>query len=310
MKITFISTFKLFSNYLYTKQKAINTILAYENDMKLFYTFLHEKLNNKIRYINDFTRVETFQYQEYLIQLVDDGVISLNTAFRKYNTLKTFFRFAHEKYGIPNILKGDTWGNSKKLHKDDFYLILDQEHIQHLLKTLQDSTTKNKYRDLVIFIMLITTGCRREDVLNLQFADIDYTRNELLLYHNKTSSGKVVQLPPLLKQALINYEKANPCTDPTAFVVRSRHANSLSESRYSDIIKEWVKKSGIQNLYKKDITGHAFRHTFVTNCIRNNISDQKIMDYTGHLDSKSLENYKHLVSNDHNDIANMYDIAL
>lgn len=310
MKITFNSTFKLFSNYLYMKQKAASTILAYENDMKLFYTFLQEKLNNKVRYINDFTTIEALQYQEYLMQLVDTGVISLSTAFRKYNTLKTFFRFANEKYGIPNVLKGDTWGNSKKKQKQDFYLVLEQEHINHLVNTINKSTDKNKYRDLVIFAMLITTGCRREDVLNLEFQDINYARNEILLHHNKTGSGRVVQLPPLLKKTLLNYEKANPCSEPTAFAIRSRQSNKLSTSAYNDIIHKWIKRSGINHLYKKDITGHAFRHTFITNSIRNNFSDQKIMDYTGHLDSKTLENYKHLVSSDHDDIANMYDIAL
>ena len=172
------------------------------------------------------------------------------------------------------------------------------------------STDKNKYRDLVIFTMLITTGCRKQDVLNLQFEDIDYVRNEILLFHNKSKSGRVVQLPPLLKKALMNYEKANPSTNPNDFVIRSRQATSLGTSTYNDTIHKWINKSGIQNLYKKTITGHVFRHTFITNCIRNDFSDQKIMDYTGHLDHKSLDHYKHLVSKDHDDIANMYDIAL
>lgn len=310
MKITFTITFKLFPNYLSIKQNANTTIIAYQNDLKLFHTFLIERLNNKIRYVEDFTRIEALQYQEYLMELVNQGVISLGTAFRKYNTLKTFFRFVNEKYGIPNIMKGDTWGNTKKMQKQDFYLVLEQEHINHLINTINTSTDKNKYRDLVILLMLITTGCRREDVLNLEFTDIDYARNELLLYHNKTGVGKVVQLPSLLKTALLNYEKANPCCDPSAFVIRSRQSNKLSTSAYSAIIQKWIKRSGINRLYKKDITGHAFRHTFITNAIRNNFSDQKIMDYTGHVDSKTLEIYKHLISCDHDDIANMYDIAL
>ena len=310
MKITFNSALKLFSNYLYTKQMATSTISAYQNDMNFFLTFVNTHLNNKIRYINDFTNIEALEYQEYLTASVDATIIALSTAFRKYNTLKTFFRFVNEKYGIINVLAGDTWGNSKKRHKNDFYLILNDEHIQHLLKTINSSTDKSKYRDLVIFSLLITTGCRRQDVLNLKFEDINYSRNEILLFHNKNRSGQVVQLPPLLKNALLRYEKANPSNHPDDYVIRGRNSNSLATSTYNDIMLKWIKAAGIQNVYKKTITGHAFRHTFITNCIRNNFSDQKIMDYTGHLDSKSLETYKHLVSKDHNDIANMYDLAL
>ena len=312
-KITFVSSLKIFPNYLYKQEMSPNTILSYENDMKVFHQFLKEHLNNKIRYVNDFTPVEKRQYKDYLLQLVQKEAITLKTAYRRYNTLKTFFRFVSEEFSLPNVMKNDKWGNSKKKTKSDFYEILEQEHINHLLNTIASSNDKNKYRDLVVFTLLISTGCRREDVLKLEFGDVSYARDELLLFHNKTSTGATVQLPPLLKKTLLVYEEVHSCTNPSSYVVRSRQANSLSDSAYTVIINKWVEESGIQKFYRKKITGHTFRHYFVTTCIRNNVPEQKIMEYTGHLDNRTLDDYKHLVAKDHSEIANMsniFDIAI
>jgi integrase len=93
------------------------------------------------------------------------------------------------------------------------------------------------------------------------------------------------------------------------YVFKSRQSNKLSKSAFNSIIVKWVNVSGIQKQKNYKITAHTFRHTFITLCIRANIPDTKIIEYTGHKDINSLDVYKHLCTTDYNDIINAVNIG-
>ena len=317
-KITFNQAIANFDKYLLQEGKAESTFTAYFSDLELFKKFLKEHLNNKIRYLNDLSLIEIQQYKEYLMSFVTSKFYKKTTIYRKYNTLKTFFRYLHKKYGIINLLQDDKWGSNSKAKDfrtcdgEDFLpMIVESAHINHLLKCIKDSTDKNKYRDFAIFTLLTTTGCRRSTVLSLKWEHIDFYRNQIRLTHPKTSNAIVVQLPTLLKSALQLLLQSATLTDGHVFKSRQSTGDAtqgLSKSAFNDIIRKWINISNIQEHYPMPITAHSFRHAFITNCIREDISCEKIVEYTGHRNADSLEIYKHLVPKDHSQIASLYDL--
>lgn len=319
-KITFNQAISNFDKYLLQEGKAESTFTAYFSDLELFKKFLKEHLNNKVRYLNDLTKVEIEQYKEYLMSFVKSNVYKKTTVYRKYNTLKTFFRYLHKKYSITNILEDDKWGSNSKAKDfrtcegEDFLpMVIESEHINGLLKCIKDSTDKNKYRDFAIFTLLTTTGCRRSTVLSLKWEHVDFYRNQIRLTHPKTSNAIVVQLPSLLKSALQLLLQSASLTD--GYVFKSRQSTDdatqgLSKSAFNDIIKKWIDASNIQKYYPMTVTAHSFRHAFITNCVREDIATEKIIQYTGHRSADSLEIYKHLVPKDHSQIASLYNLDL
>lgn len=317
-KITFNQAISNFDKYLLQEGKAESTFTAYFSDLELFKKFLKEHLNNKVRYLNDLTRVEIEQYKEYLMSFVASKVYKKATVYRKYNTLKTFFRYLHKKYSIINLLQDDKWGSNSKAKDfrtcdgENFLpMVIESEHINQLLKCIKDSTDKNKYRDFAIFTLLTTTGCRRSTVLSLKWEHINFYRNQIRLTHPKTSNAIVVQLPALLKSAFQHLLQSSTLSD--GYVFKSRQSiydndSRLSKSAFNDVIKKWISASNIQQYYPMPITAHSFRHAFITNCIRQDIATEKIIEYTGHRNADSLEIYKHLVPKDHSQIASLYDV--
>lgn len=319
-KITFNQAISNFDKYLLQEGKAESTFTAYFSDLELFKKFLKKHLNNKVRYLNDLTRVEIEQYKEYLMSFVASNTYKKATIYRKYNTLKTFFRYLHKKYSLTNLLEDDKWGSNSKskefrTHEGEDFLptVIESSHVNQLLSCIKDSTDKNKYRDFAIFTLLITTGCRRSTALNLKWEHINFYRNQIRLTHPKTSNAIVVQLPTLLKSALQLLLQSSTLTD--GYVFKSRQVEDdttqgLSKSAFNNIIKKWISLSNIQEHYAMPITAHSFRHTFITNCIRENIATEKIIEYTGHRNADSLEIYKHLVPKDHSQIASLYNLDL
>ncbi|MDA3732441.1 tyrosine-type recombinase/integrase [Niameybacter massiliensis] len=313
--ITYTQALKKFSHFLYVEGCATSTAKAYLSDMQLFEYFLKHKLKNKIRYLNNLTTCEIQQYKDFLFTYIDMGKYDITTIQRKFNTLKTFFRYLNKTYGIENILIDDRWGNKGMAKKfkirageDSLPLTIDSSDINTLLKCISSSTDKLKYRDLTIFIMLITTGARRSDVLSLKWSHINFYKDELRLIHIKNCNGGIVKLPPLLKSALSKLLALSSFTDEYVFM--SRQGNPLSESAFNDLFHKWISKSNIQHHYTRNIIPHAFRHTFITDCIRKDISSEKIIEYTGHTSSDALIVYKHLVPKDHESIANLHTDTL
>lgn len=300
-----------FSNYLFGINKSTRTINAYIMDLNIFKEFLNTHLNNKIRYLKDLTLVETEQFKDYLMQLVRLKKFKRNTVYRKFTTLKVLFNYLEASYGFTNILKHDTWGRrSKKAdydHEGDNVLphILEEEDTSLLFRTIKNSYDKNKFRDYALFALLYATGCRRGDCLMLKWTDINFSRKEIYLYHEKSKTKYGVKMSDFLFNALVQYYKVCPPT--SYYIFKSRQSNSLSPSAFNDIIKKWINKSNLATLKHFQITAHTFRHTFITYCIRANMAPEKIITYTGHSDVRSLDIYFNLVPQDLDDVANLFN---
>lgn len=300
-----------FENYLLHNRKAISTIEAYVMDLKTFKTFLTTKLHNKIRYLKDITRVETEQFKDYLKELVEANILKCNTVYRKFTSLKILFNYLEYAFCIPNILKDDPWGHRNKKADYDkegtnaLPSILEDEDISLLFKTIQNSYDKNKFRDYALFSMLFSLGCRRSEALILKWSDINFLRKEIIIYRPKSKNKSTLKMSKLLCDALLQYKEVCP---PTAlYVFKSRQSETLSTSAFNAIINKWIKKSGLAMLKSFNITAHTFRHTFITKCIRQDISLSKIIVYTGHSDATSLEFYLHLLAKDLEPIADAFN---
>lgn len=307
--ITFNKAILNFNNYLYKENKAEATAIAYIKDLELFKEFLVKKLNNKIRTLDKITLAEIEEYKYFLSKKIKEGEFKRTTASRKFNALKTFFAYLSKDYGIQNIVYGDDWSNRARTkdftEEGEDYLpnILEIEDVDILLHTIQNSTDKNKYRDLAIVETLVGIGCRRSELLNMKWHHINFYRGEIKLIRQKGKNSNTLKMPREMQQALEQYR--NTLVDIEEYVFVSRQSGQLGKSAFSSAIKKWITLSGLQSTKNFEITAHTFRHTFITLCIRANIPDSKIIEYTGHSDVESLNIYKHLVAKDMEDIANL-----
>ncbi len=299
-----------FPNYLYTNGKTGSTKEAYMRDVRVFYEFMKNKFPS-IRYVNALTPNEIKFYKDHLLNLAYGEQASLATIKRRFNGLKVFFNFLKESnFVVRNIIAHDTFGNKRNntYHGDLNKLLLPnylrQDEIDIIINVAQKKVCKNTYRDVAVLEMLRSVGCRRSTILSLEWKDVDFFKEEILLKHSKTGSANYVRLPKRLKEALLNYRDSLGVV-PIGKVFISRQGESLSTSAFNDMFKKHVESSGFEDKKGFEITAKTFRHSFITFMVQNNMPLDKIMRYTGHKDKETLAIYTHLNANDLDDVANL-----
>ena len=161
---------------------------------------------------------------------------------------------------------------------EDYYpKFLTFDEIDAIIDSAKKSTHDRTFRDIAILELLRGTGCRRDTVLNLQWNNINFRQNELTLYHKKTKNKTVVKMNSRLINALTLLY--NTSLNKTGNVFISQKGNPLSKDAYTKMIKKYSVDSGLQGIKDFTITGHTFRHSFITHLVKNGVSLYKVIKY-------------------------------
>ncbi|MDR1367562.1 MAG: site-specific integrase [Candidatus Accumulibacter sp.] len=157
---------------------------------------------------------------------------------------------------------------------------------------------------LADFIELaLNTGCRKGELLQLRFRDIDRKRNILTLDSKTTKTGKPRYIP-INRSARIVFDRRDTfrqryCPDsPWVFCKRSG-------DRYQAInwtFDKAVKLAGIRNFHIHDL-----RHTFASWLVSEGVELAKIRDLLGHSSITMTERYAHLAPDRLHDAVNVLD---
>lgn len=301
-RITLKQAVNKFPDYILLKGNTKSTAQSYLCDLSQFCGYMSIKYPNII-YIETLKRNQILDYLSVLLQQVKTKKYCRSTFDRKTDSLIVFCKYLFDMgYMSVNLLNDFTYKRIKSRYVPDLGndfnpYIFTEDELKKLVKTIICSTDANKYRDLAIFTMLIQLGIRRSTLLVTTWEDISFIKREILLHHVKDQRSTKVKITRELSDILENYQFVSGRKTGRVFI--SNEGNPLSNSAYNDIIRKYLKQIGA---YQKGATGHSFRHTFITNALRNNINPEKIILYTGHRDISSLEPYKHLVPSDLTDV--------
>ena len=309
---TLNDSIKLFKNYLKHQGKSKNTAISYIIDMEQFYEFNKNKLNNRIRYVKNLTKEDIEVYKKYLHDKRSNGEYQERTVYRKYNSLKVFCQFLNHEFEIEDFTKGDKLGNRNSINDwnndcnvNNTRVIIKDEELKRLFKTLEDSNDRNIIRDTAIIEVLMATGCRRSELIELKWQHIDFYNKEITIVRPKTRNFNSVKVSSRVINSLTALKRISGKLVESEYVFRgsTKKGKKISKTALNSVIKKWVKKANIN----PKITTHSFRHTFVTTCLKKGISNEIIIKYTGHSDVSALKPYTHLVATDTKEVADIFE---
>lgn len=212
---------------------------------------------------------------------------SVNVEIR---TLKAIFNIAVKwEYINNNPLKGIKQFSIPEAEPSVFT----SSDIALILSLLPSQTLKN----IVSFASL--TGCRLNEILNLQIGDIDLN-NRILVIRNKenfkTKSRKNRTIP--ISQKLLEVLEGilfagNILPLPDAYLF-SRDSKPFT----IDYVSKQFKKALRSGNFDERFHFHCLRHTFITNLIRSGVNINHVKEIAGHSDIKTTMSYIHLVTED------------
>ena len=181
------------------------------------------------------------------------------------------------------------------------YIFSDQE-VLDFINYLQNLKVINGYNYrketyLLIFKLLIFTGSRKSDILNLKVKDIDYNYNLIHINHGKNDIDRVIPIDINLMSELRQYNDLigyYDNKDDYFFCNMHRNNNTrkqVSETSLFDIFRNGLKEINVP--YKNRKEGpriHDFRFTFIVKSIQKLVAENKDLNiylpilskYVGH----------------------------
>lgn len=133
--------------------------------------------------------------------------------------------------------------------------------------------------------LLMLTGCRLREILNLRWSEYDQKRGLLLLPDSKTGKKTVV-----LSEAAQEVIDALPRVG--AYVIAGRNAGLDDEQPRADLKKPWAAISARAGI--DDVHLHDLRHTFASVGAGGGMSLLTIGKLLGHADAATTQRYAHL----------------
>lgn len=223
-----------------------------------------------------FDKISTEDLRTYLGNYRSDRKISKTTADNIRRILSSFFGWLEdEDFIIKNPVRRIKKIKTGRVVKD----VLSDEH----LEILRDNC-KN-IRDLAIIELLISTGIRVGELVNLNVDDVNFDERECVVF-GKGEIEREVYFDAKTKIHLMNYLNSREDNNPALFVSLKKPYNRLGISG----VERRLRKLGNISKIKK-VHPHKFRRTLATNAIDKGMPIEQVQRLLGHVQIDTTMQY-------------------
>lgn len=260
---------KKFENHLISESLSSNTVKSYLSDLNLFYRFTQgDKIN----------REHILSYKQHLQQQSKDA----STINRALSAIRKYLEFIGQS---DLILPGDFITIQSSYSSPTIVI---REEVDKFLRSLKNWSGRNSYRNYCIAVVIVNTGLRISEVLNLRLSDLstlDTGEITIIGKGNKQrrivfNNGAVEVLKHYLKHERIRYKHA--ATSEYVFV--SSKAEKIYPSTIQKIFKE----------HNPKIHPHMLRHFFATNAYDKGLLNlRQLQEQLGHSRLDTVQKYTH-----------------
>jgi len=279
--------------------KASNTVRAYKSDFKDFELFCakngFKSLPSEPKLVSLYlTYLST---KEVKMSTLKRRLVSIGVIHR----LKGHYLDTKHPSIIENIMgikrrKGSIQKGKKPILINNLKRLID-------VIDQQDSKDIKKLRDRSIILVGFSGGFRRNEIISLDFDDLDFVEEGLKIQIRRSKTDKFGEG---LVKALPYFDNSKYCPVVSlkkwidvskiradALFRRFSKGSRLSEHRLTDqtvalLIKHYLELAGIDS---KNYSGHSLRSGFATSAAESGAEERNIMAMTGHKSTEMVRRY-------------------
>ncbi len=282
-----------FLNYLLVvKGKSINTLKEYKMDLMIFFKFIIEYKNIKIKpnkvdleFIKNISLSDIYAYMNFIKV---NRLNNASTRSRKTASLKTFYNYLTKvKIIDQNItLQLET---PKIPKRNPIYLNLQES--KQLIDNI-DFNQKFSSRDYCMITLFLNCALRLSELCSINIKNIDLDNNTLNII-GKGDKERIIYLNNTVIESIKKYLKDRSSykinqKDTDALFISS-HGNRISNRAVQLIIKKYSK------IFDKNITPHKLRHTSATLMFKHGKIDiRTLQKVLGHENISTTQIYTHV----------------
>lgn len=255
--------------------------------------FYREKLGKFLAFcdslaITQLTQLTPQNVREYLISLENTGHTSGGIhAF--YRTLRAFLRWYEDE------AEPEDWRNpirkvkAPKVETE----ILEPADIDSVYAMLDTCTGKSfsALRDKAILLTLLDTGLRAAELLNLDLADVDTIRGDVLVRQGKGRKPRTVFIGKRTRKALRAYKMVRISSADALFV--TDEGERMAYWGLKKVVERRAARAGV-----KPPSLHSFRRFFALEYLRNGGDIFTLQRLMGHSDLQILRRYLNQIDSD------------
>jgi len=248
-----------------------DTVKAYRAALKDFIEYIGDKPLKEIS-LRDIIGWRNHRLKNGFKREKTNDPLARRTTLHYYTMfINRFLEWLGLNIRVPRVKKPP-----RKIH------VLSDEEINKLLNAVRDPL------DLLIVKLLLDTGLRSRELLNIRVADIDFSNKTIRVLNTKYGKERYVVVTSETLELLKAWIKMNNL-GPNDKIIPLTY-NGLYKR-----IKTLGKRSGVP-LWK--IRPHVLRHTFATRALRNGLNLYSLQKLLGHADIKTTQIYLHLTVED------------
>lgn len=143
-------------------------------------------------------------------------------------------------------------------------------------------------RDKAIVEMLLATGVRATEFVNIKRSDINMSEKSITVL-GKGNKLRTVFFNASAKIALLRYWETLPMITEYAFVIDRKPYTQIKRMSLNAVVRKIGKRGGVEN-----VIVHRFRHTFATRLESRGCPLEVIRDLLGHSEIGTTTRYAHV----------------
>ena len=250
-------------------ERSMQTFLYYQKHLKVIVNYLLR------REITSFKDVNSKVLDDFIIAEKENGNKNI-TINKRIGALKTASQYLTKQnlLAVP-ISAGKLKVVTKKI------VVLTSEEISKIIKYLQEQPLRSQ----VLIELIIQTGVRRTEIVNIKIEDVDLDNNRIWLSHTKTNSPRYIFFDDTLKMKISKILDQN-----RIYLFESENHEPLSTSTLDSIFLRMKKRLSI-----KLLSPHLLRHTFATSILQNGGNLEEVRLLLGHSSYQMTQRYLHLL---------------
>ena len=293
-----MASLERFYEYLeYERRYSLNTVAAYQRDLKLFCTLTE---------LDEPIKATTEMVQRFVAQLHSRN-LSARSIARHLSSLRAYFKFC--KRNKPSLVDPTVGVKApkpkrklpKNLDVDRAAALFPRKEQEFARKDQEDPLA---LRDLAMLELLYGSGLRLSELVDADIPDLDL-ENGFIRILGKGNKERVVPLGKASQEAIKNYLRATPNpqtslkrTDGAIFIARGNRR--ISPRTVQARLKRW----GQTHLGTGELHPHMLRHSFASHLLESSGDLRAIQELLGHADISTTQIYTHL---DFQHLAKVYD---
>lgn len=256
----------------FEKGSSQNTVTGYNRDLIQFFLFVQK----------NFSEIEEKDIFEYIEKLNEK--LRRNSVLRKVSALKTFYKFCY----LNRDVEKDPTGMVKTLKREQrLPEILTLKEMKQIVDNCPH--TPEGMRNKLIIKILIATGARISEILNLEIKDVENQDYEFIKVLGKGSKYRIIPIYDSLENEIKNYLTIYRPKLKNASESFKIFPNTRREKFWKDL-KTIAKNAKIE----KNVYPHIFRHSLATILLGNGADVRIVQEILGHANITTTEIYTHV----------------